>query len=386
MTNKTIWWGLATVACWAMVFTIVAYVAWGVVYVSADSPWSPPDVLIIPISFLLATPKLYLAGFSLWHWKFHYRGANPVAWAVAFAIVWSDAFCAAPLAWTHAVSSAGEYALVLLYYAFHIHRDLRGIRPYGTANSPAERSIIPGRYGTFAQAFRGIGIMLLGWALFTSIIGTATYWTIFDSFDRCATRNIGKTLSAEEVDAIHSAHFINEVMVGVLCVAAITGALGGCLLAMSHNIRWRLKEQEQLITPPHPQGEPSDAPGAIGRSAPPPSVVATGERWRWVQTMQPEIETLCDFLAQLQNGAIEGDDARARLSNLFVLKTPGLEELFGNLHHYIADADIRAKDLVYRELQDSEMTILISRLRSGDIAKANQVTFLGRACAHPSGS
>jgi hypothetical protein len=102
--------------------------------------------------------------------------------------------------------------------------------------------------------------------------------------------------------------------------------------------------------------------------------------------MQPEIETLCDFLAQLQNGEIDGDDARARLSNLFVLKTPGLEELFGNLHHYIADADIRAKDPVYRELQDSEMTILISRLRSGDIAKANQVTFLGRACAHPSGS
>jgi hypothetical protein len=37
--------------------------------------------------------------------------------------------------------------------------------------------------------------------------------------------------------------------------------------------------------------------------------------------MQPEIETLCDFLAQLQNGEIDGDDARARLSNLFVLKT-----------------------------------------------------------------
>jgi hypothetical protein len=94
--------------------------------------------------------------------------------------------------------------------------------------------------------------------------------------------------------------------------------------------------------------------------------------------MKAEIETLCDFLAQLQNGEIGGKDALASLSSLSALKTPGLEELFGNLHHYIADADIRAKDSGYRELQDTEMTKLISRLRSGDIAKANRVTFLGR--------
>ena len=93
--------------------------------------------------------------------------------------------------------------------------------------------------------------------------------------------------------------------------------------------------------------------------------------------MKSEIEQLCDFLAQLQNGEMGGKDALALLPSLAALKTRGLEELFGNLHHYIADADIRAKDAGYRELQDSEMTKLISRLRSGDIAKANRVTFLG---------
>ena len=109
-----------------------------------------------------------------------------------------------------------------------------------------------------------------------------------------------------------------------------------------------------------------------------PRRVAQGKAGRSVQTMKPEIETLCDFLAQLQNGEIQAKDALARLSIISALKTPELEELFCNLHHYIADADIRAKDSGYRKLQDSEMTKLISRLRSGDIAKANRVTFLGR--------
>ena len=94
--------------------------------------------------------------------------------------------------------------------------------------------------------------------------------------------------------------------------------------------------------------------------------------------MNGEIDRLCDFLGQLQNGEIGGKEALAALGAFTALKTPGLEELFGNLHHYIADADIRATDPGYRELQDSEMTKLISRLRSGEIAEANRVTFLAR--------
>ncbi len=264
MTKKTIWWSLTTVACWSMVLTLVAYAAWGEVSVRTAPPWRPPNSLLIPISFLLTIPKLYLTGFSLWHWKFRYRGSHPVAWAVAFAIVWGYAFRAVPLAWTLAVPSAWEYAPALLYYALHIHRDMRGAQPYGAVDSPATRSSLPGRYGTFAQVFRIVGSMLLGWALFTSITGTATYWILFNKFDRCVTRNIGKTLSAGEVDAIHSAHLVNEVMVAMLCVAAITAAVGGCLLAMSHSIRWRLKEQEALRTLHQTQGEPTDA-AAAGR-------------------------------------------------------------------------------------------------------------------------
>ncbi len=94
--------------------------------------------------------------------------------------------------------------------------------------------------------------------------------------------------------------------------------------------------------------------------------------------MNHEIEQLCLFLARLQNGEAGGDAALEALTQVTALKMPGLKELSGNLHHYIADAEIRARDPGYRELQDSEMSKLIARLRAGEIAKANQVTFLGR--------
>ncbi len=94
--------------------------------------------------------------------------------------------------------------------------------------------------------------------------------------------------------------------------------------------------------------------------------------------MNQDTEELCIFLARLQLGEIGRKDALDTLPTLAALKTPGLEELFGSLHHYIADVDIRAKDAGYRELQDSEMAKLIARLRAGEITKANRVTFLER--------
>ncbi len=94
--------------------------------------------------------------------------------------------------------------------------------------------------------------------------------------------------------------------------------------------------------------------------------------------MNHEIEQLCLFLSRLQKGEIGGQDACDEIHNLAALKMPELKDLFADLHHYIADEEIRDKDPGYRELQDSEMTKLITRLRTGDIAKANQVSFLKR--------
>ena len=55
-----------------------------------------------------------------------------------------------------------------------------------------------------------------------------------------------------------------------------------------------------------------------------------------------------------------------------------LETLWGNLEHYLADADIRAKDAAYRDMQDAELTKLIRLLREGGSkTMLRALTFLG---------
>lgn len=51
---------------------------------------------------------------------------------------------------------------------------------------------------------------------------------------------------------------------------------------------------------------------------------------------------------------------------------------FHGLQHFLADADIRAKDSTYRALQEGEMQKLIRLLKSGSDAQAlAKITFLG---------
>lgn len=55
-----------------------------------------------------------------------------------------------------------------------------------------------------------------------------------------------------------------------------------------------------------------------------------------------------------------------------------LDAIWGNLEHYLADGDIRAKDGAYRQMQNTELTKLIRLLREGGSDKAlRSVTFLG---------
>jgi hypothetical protein len=54
------------------------------------------------------------------------------------------------------------------------------------------------------------------------------------------------------------------------------------------------------------------------------------------------------------------------------------EASFHGLQHFLADADIRAKDSAYRIMQEGEMRKLIELLKSGADAKAiAKITFLG---------
>jgi hypothetical protein len=52
----------------------------------------------------------------------------------------------------------------------------------------------------------------------------------------------------------------------------------------------------------------------------------------------------------------------------------------GNLEHYLADSDIRARDPEYRAMQNGQLLKLIGLLREGaPIVELRRVNFLGRA-------
>jgi hypothetical protein len=55
-------------------------------------------------------------------------------------------------------------------------------------------------------------------------------------------------------------------------------------------------------------------------------------------------------------------------------------DLIAGVWHYLADADIRARDAEYREMQELEMQRLIRHLRAGRLAEAQRITFLGPTC------
>ena len=49
-----------------------------------------------------------------------------------------------------------------------------------------------------------------------------------------------------------------------------------------------------------------------------------------------------------------------------------------NIEHFLADADIRARDPGYKAMQEGALSKVITALRSGDVKLARHISFLGR--------
>jgi hypothetical protein len=59
---------------------------------------------------------------------------------------------------------------------------------------------------------------------------------------------------------------------------------------------------------------------------------------------------------------------------------PALSAIWGNLQHYLGDADIRESDSGYREMQERELSKLVGLLREGaSPAELKRVSFLTRS-------
>ena len=55
-----------------------------------------------------------------------------------------------------------------------------------------------------------------------------------------------------------------------------------------------------------------------------------------------------------------------------------LEPVLANIEHFLADADIRARDPGYKAMQEGALSKVITALRSGDVKLARHISFLGR--------
>jgi hypothetical protein len=87
---------------------------------------------------------------------------------------------------------------------------------------------------------------------------------------------------------------------------------------------------------------------------------------------------LASDLEGLMLGELSDEDFRRRYPS--ELDSHLRDAIWGNLEHYLADTDIRAKDVAYRTMQDCEMLKLIRLLRdNAPLAELQRVSFLSPA-------
>jgi hypothetical protein len=228
---------------WLSVASVIAGIIW------KESKWEPP-VWTLPVIILgMYFPNLYLAVFSLWHWKYRYRGANPVAWAVLFPLF-------------------SFYLPTWLYFGQHIQTDLQRKKQYAELK-PLPDMPLPGYYNSLRSICFVLGGALVGWAVFAVALATPTFFILFNKCDQSVAHNVGKVLTEGEVQAFHVMHTLYQVFVFLMCAITLCCALGCCLLLLANSIRWKLKEQqEQLrLNTPEPESDQKMADIASERLA-----------------------------------------------------------------------------------------------------------------------
>ncbi len=89
-----------------------------------------------------------------------------------------------------------------------------------------------------------------------------------------------------------------------------------------------------------------------------------------------KLSELASDLDDYMKGNIKHD---VILKKYFTETYSDLEAVICNLGHYFDDADIRAEDEDYREMQDNEMKTLLHLLQGGKLEQAKRITFLQRS-------
>jgi len=83
------------------------------------------------------------------------------------------------------------------------------------------------------------------------------------------------------------------------------------------------------------------------------------------------LDTFANELQDLREGRVQIEVLWNRYLDL-----GDFETILSFVQHYVADADIRAKDSTYRAMQEESFDRLLELLRAGRIREAKRVTFL----------
>ena len=91
-----------------------------------------------------------------------------------------------------------------------------------------------------------------------------------------------------------------------------------------------------------------------------------------------DTSNLASDLEALLEGALTAEDLRSRYRS--GPSSTVIDVVWGNLEHYLTDADIRVRDLEYRARQNGELLKLIRLLReAAPITQLQRVNFFRRA-------
>jgi hypothetical protein len=93
---------------------------------------------------------------------------------------------------------------------------------------------------------------------------------------------------------------------------------------------------------------------------------------------ESQVTALANDLESLAAGTVSEADFRDKYA---AAESPAvLRIIWPNLEHYLADADIRRRDLSYRAMQDAEIAKLVRLLRArAPDAELAKIHFLGRS-------
>jgi hypothetical protein len=93
-------------------------------------------------------------------------------------------------------------------------------------------------------------------------------------------------------------------------------------------------------------------------------------------------EIISRLLSVIQNRDFGADDVADTQSIYAILKEAhgtDLEPICCNLFDFTSNAEMRVGDRRHRQFQESELNKLIKLLKSGDLAQAKEISFLGES-------